>query len=825
MRFGRSFADRVRRSMGLPTRDEARLRAILSRGFDPAGYLASNADVRNAGADPIRHVITHGLGESRLTKMGMLDRNRYARGSDPLVSDRELLLSEGALHLTDTHARRSALVATGGEAGGTRTLAAEEAILSAAISEHLDPAAYLRAFPDLAKAGVNPLTHAVKTGAAANRLSRMGLLDRSRYKRGDDRTVSDRQLILEAGRLLVVETDKDEAAIRRVRELCTLLGIPDSESLGRGMSNLVIPMFDAEAYRARHGLGEKLTATELLTRYVMFDFPRGESPGLFDAEHYEAELAREGLRLEPTMTPFQHWLKVGVPRQISPTPLFDADEYLALNPELSSYKSWLFEHWILFGVNEGRRFDPNISVAPQRSFAPHKGRGLTDFVKMAARTPGYTAALGEMRAFRKSDLFAELVDDAAGIDPNIRSVAPKLNSLLPPLHDERYSSYLRVLELLPEGPFDAVVLIPFCKVGGADFVAGLLAKSLVRLGARTLVLRTDDAAFDRPDWFPENVATADLSDAIAAMPEPVRIRALYEVIRATGARVTINVNSRLAFKTFEVFGGRLKRITDLYCYYFCADRTPDGQETGYPVWYFAPILADLEGALVDTKYLADILTERHALPPAHAEKLKVLYTPATHAAPEVSAAETAEADGQKRKRPRILWAGRFDRQKRFDFMVDIARAMPDVDFDAWGKAVLDKPPRLDNLPRNLTIHPPFKTFDELPFTEADGWLYTSAWDGMPTILIEIANLGLAVAASSAGGVPELIDEATGWPIAPEADPEEAAEVLRAMLADRTERLARVERLRARVQQRHNRKSYEDVVASMLTTANIPVLSD
>ena len=103
--------------------------------------------------------------------------------------------------------------------------------------------------------------------------------------------------------------------------------------------------------------------------------------------------------------------------------------------------------------------------------------------------------------------------------------------------------------------------------------------------------------------------------------------------------------------------------------------------------------------------------------------------------PEIVMVDEQLRNSSKRERPCIIWAGRFDRQKRFDLLVEIARLMPDVNFRSWGKAVLDLSPDMSNLPENLQVNGPFVTYDDLPLEDCDGWLYTSAWDGMPTILI------------------------------------------------------------------------------------------
>ena len=172
----------------------------------------------------------------------------------------------------------------------------------------------------------------------------------------------------------------------------------------------------------------------------------------------------------------------------------------------------------------------------------------------------------------------------------------------------------------------------------------------------------------------------------------------------------------------------------------------------------------------------------------------------------------------RRRRKRVLWAGRFDRQKRFDLVMEIARQMPEVDFDCWGKAVLNAPPDLSDLPPNVTINGPFKTYDDLPLTQSDGWLYTSAWDGLPTILIELASKGLPVVASAVGGVPELIDNVTGWPVGPDASVGDYCAAIRDMLASPDQRVARARALQTRARTRHSRANFRSALAPLLDPA-------
>ncbi len=60
---------------------------------------------------------------------------------------------------------------------------------------------------------------------------------------------------------------------------------------------------------------------------------------------------------------------------------------------------------------------------------------------------------------------------------------------------------------------------------------------------------------------------------------------------------------------------------------------------------------------------------------------------------------------------------------------------------------------------------------------ADGYLLSSAWEGMPVVLLEAAAVGLPVVATRVGGVPEVVqDTATGLLVSP-GDPPALAEAM------------------------------------------------
>lgn len=97
----------------------------------------------------------------------------------------------------------------------------------------------------------------------------------------------------------------------------------------------------------------------------------------------------------------------------------------------------------------------------------------------------------------------------------------------------------------------------------------------------------------------------------------------------------------------------------------------------------------------------------------------------------------------------------------------------------------------------------------------DGFFYTSDWDGIPTILIELGGYGMPIVASASGGVPELITETTGWTVPVGSSAAEYARVIEAVLADPGERRTRAHTLRAHVETQHSEANYTRVLSAAL----------
>jgi glycosyltransferase involved in cell wall biosynthesis len=110
---------------------------------------------------------------------------------------------------------------------------------------------------------------------------------------------------------------------------------------------------------------------------------------------------------------------------------------------------------------------------------------------------------------------------------------------------------------------------------------------------------------------------------------------------------------------------------------------------------------------------------------------------------------------------------------------------------------------------------------EIPLREADVWLYTSGWDGVPSQLLEVAMTGIPIVGSLVGGTGEVLSEDDAWPVS-EGDVAAAyATAIRAALADPEEARRRALALRERMLRERTEKEFAIHVVDVLLTGDEP----
>lgn len=186
----------------------------------------------------------------------------------------------------------------------------------------------------------------------------------------------------------------------------------------------------------------------------------------------------------------------------------------------------------------------------------------------------------------------------------------------------------------------------------------------------------------------------------------------------------------------------------------------------------------------------------------------------------------------RRERPQILWASRVSRAKFPEILPRIARLLPHCDIHVHGAREFGyRFPTLKNLllphhdlggnvgkAPNLFWHGGYKSFTALPLERFDAMLYTSLFDGLPNVLLEAGVERIPIIAPTIGGIGDLIDATTGWPVANCHDPQAYADQVRAVLKAPDEAAEKADRLAQVIRTRHSFEAFCDAVRGLVEGA-------
>jgi glycosyltransferase involved in cell wall biosynthesis len=327
----------------------------------------------------------------------------------------------------------------------------------------------------------------------------------------------------------------------------------------------------------------------------------------------------------------------------------------------------------------------------------------------------------------------------------------------------------------------AVVLLPWLERGGADLEA---LHYLHALEGPLFVILTGKGENRWKDKVPAGCTVIDLTAMDVA--RPLKLALLHRLLVESRPRLLHNLNSSEAYELFcahpASFDGARKVAS-----VFCADQTESGSVTGYIVEYLPRLLGFFDRISTDSESFRRYLVDLFGLPEERVMALRMPFSPPHF--PMRRGEPRVRTPRPSAERPlRVLFAGRFDRQKRPDLALEIVRGLIaeglPVELDVWGGAHLD--PDYFRFPApapaGIRLRGAFDGMATLPLEDYDLMLMPSKWEGLPNTLLEAMGNGLPVLAAAVGGVPELVDERTGWPIAAIDDPEAYRRVLRAVIA-------------------------------------------
>lgn len=451
--------------------------------------------------------------------------------------------------------------------------------------------------------------------------------------------------------------------------------------------------------------------------------------------------------------------------------LFNRKYYLEQYPDVKMYSKNALYHYLKYGWKEGRNpskdFDTNLYINCNKDVGKNNINPLVHYLKYGKSEgrkifpTSYITYSTEMNPQLKMPtwIINEMKELGRKVDPCIYPSEERLSlyeHYFYPIQTKPGEIYQKILNLCQHTHYTHCFALPWLKMGGADFVALLHIKFAVEQpNSKVLLLLTEPSDSPWLSRVPEGVDVIDLSKYMWELLHEDFLKVINRLLIQLKIDVLHIINSKFAWEIVKLHGLALRNQTKIFASLYCDDYDMNGQPVGFAREYLPSCYMHLCRVFTDSEYFPLLLQNIYGYPKS---LFQILNSPMNNV-------KVCERKSQLNKK--VLWAGRLDRQKRPDLLLKIAKALPSVIFSVYGVPLLESSRDIiDELKRlsNVEMKGSFNGVEELPFDTYSVFLYTSQWDGIPTIIISAALSGIPIVASNVGGVGEVIDENRGFPI-------------------------------------------------------------
>jgi len=309
--------------------------------------------------------------------------------------------------------------------------------------------------------------------------------------------------------------------------------------------------------------------------------------------------------------------------------------------------------------------------------------------------------------------------------------------------------YNQILKFLLQK--EVVYFFPWIIVGGADKVSVEYTKALHT--KNSCVITSIESGVRIGDIEVPHLDLIGELEGWQVLPEEDQLHILLKAIINSGIKLVHIVNSEIAIKTVKYYKDvynecNIKTIVSL----FCPDYDWANKEWhGYPVMY-PELFNNADLILSDNSYWYDFFKELNNGVDFNFKKL-------------ASPTEKLESSYvmKNENTNKILWASRICNQKLFEVFEEIVNLSPQYTFVIYGsadKGDIKNKEILDRLleKENVDFRGVYQHISEINLNEFDLYLFTSLFEGIPTIILDMAMGGIPIVSAKVGGISEVLGE-------------------------------------------------------------------
>ncbi len=437
----------------------------------------------------------------------------------------------------------------------------------------------------------------------------------------------------------------------------------------------------------------------------------------------------------------------------------DGDVYLELYSDVAAAGLDPIDHWLGNGFSEGRQF-PGVEICRGwvKDAGWHRfslgGEPISIRPTLVPRPP--VSIIAQIRSQARHDT-AVLAPGALAL-PNIRVFDST------DLMSRDGLGVSAIFGGVREQPA-AIVIMPFLLMGGAEKYAADLVGALEACGVGpVMVLVTDQYEKDAAGWERFSIL-APLQRADIMFWRDVcgsfgysSPASLARFLNAMRPRFLFVTNSAVGLEAVARFGRGLSQFARIACTFFSMGVNALGAPYGaaYGARYPRRIMP-FALALTDNDPMANTLLRLHGEIPGPGIRV---IPPRIPEVPERIFAERLAARRKRSDDPRSgrhwAWVSRIEPFKGTALLIALAKARPADRFDVFGSFHPGAEDGMD-LP-NISLRAPLPDVVAADFSEYDGFLFTSLFEGMPNVVLEMSQQAIPMVLADVGGLRQTLDD-------------------------------------------------------------------